>query len=323
MLDISVIVPCYNGAEVLSRCLDSLLKQTQPLKEIIIVNDGSTDGSEALAMQYAMQHPTVKVVTKQNQGLPQARKTGVEAASGSYIGCVDCDDWVEPNAYECLYNALINSGADIATAGFCNCYSSGAKKAAPQTFADGSVHTGAQAFHALHTRQDVFPYMWNKLYRKELFDTITFPEGNFTGEDYVTLIQLLKKAGSVVTVTKQLFNYWSSDDSMSRGGFRPSHSLSYSYYKQAAADLISTYPEMESDVHCYMAVEYMAYILAMNRNKNYDMDMLRDIRRYIRTNLCRLLSNRDFPLLYKGSAAAFAIHHRLLTTIYSPINNRH
>ncbi len=321
MANISVIIPCYNGADVLARCIDSLLKQTLPLKEIIIVNDGSTDGSQALAQSYADRFDNVKVITKKNQGLPQARKTGLEAASGEYIGCVDCDDWVEPEAYQRLYEAITASGADIANCGFCKTYSDGSRKPEPQSFADGSVHTAKEAFHALNTRRDVFAYMWNKLYRAELFDGIVFPEGNFTGEDYVTLIQLLKKAGSVVTVNAPLFNYWQGDVSMSRGGFKQSHYLSHSHYKKATADLIDEFPEMADDVHCYMAVEYMSYILAMDRGGKYDMKMLREIQLYIRKNLLSLLRNSDFSMLYKGCALVFSIHHKLFTTAYRLIQH--
>ena len=317
MPNISVIVPCYNGEAVLARCVDSLLKQTLPLQEIIIINDGSTDGSEALAQSYADRHPNVRLITKENQGLPQARKTGIEAAHGEYIGCIDCDDWVEPDAYRRLYEAITASGADIANCGFRRCYSDGTKKTEGQCFADGSVHSAKEAYHALHTRRDVYAYMWNKLYRAELFKNIVFPEGNFTGEDYVTLIQLLKVAGNVVTVNGALFNYWQGDVSMSRGGFKKSHYLSHFHYKKATEEMMAAFPEMSGDIHCYMAVEYMSYILAMDRSKNYDMAMLKEIQQYIRRNLPQLLATGDFSLLYKGCAVAVSIHYKLFTTAYS------
>lgn len=317
MANISVIIPCYNGEDVLSRCVDSLLKQTLPLQEIIIINDGSTDGSEALAQSYADRYPNVRLITKENQGLPQARKTGVEAAHGEYIGCIDCDDWAEPDAYKRLYEAITESGADIANCGFSRCYSNGTSKPEGQCFADGSVHSQKEAYHALHTRRDVYAYMWNKLYRAELFKDVIFPEGNFTGEDYVTLIQLLKVAKSIVTVNDALFNYWQGDVSMSRGGFKKSHYLSYDHYKKATEEMTAAFPEMTADIHCYMSVEYMSYILAMDRGHHYDMNMVKEIQLYIRRTLPHLLTTRDFLLLYKGCAVVFAIHPKLFTTAYS------
>lgn len=316
MSHISVIVPCYNGEATVSHCIDSLLAQTLPLTEIIVVNDGSIDHSESVVRSYVDRYPNVKLVTTPNRGSSQARKTGIEASSGEYIGFVDCDDWVEPDAYQRLYEAITAHHADIAVCACNRCYKNGAPKPESQCFADGSVHSAAEAYHALHMRRDFYAYMCNKLYRADLFKTITFPEGNFIGEDYMVQIQLLKVATTIVAVNGALYNYYQGENSVSRGGFKKSHYLSYNHYKKATEDMISAFPEMASDIHCYMAVEYMSFILAMARNANYDMTMLKEIQRYIRKNLKVLLTNRDFPRIYKGSALALSVHYKLFTTAY-------
>lgn len=313
---ISVVIPVCNAEKYLARCLDGLLKQTLPLKEIIIVNDGSTDGSLALAQSYADRYPNIKLISTENQGVSLARKTGLEAAVGEYIGYVDADDWAEPDAYQRLYEAITVSGADIAVGGVRKWYSSGIQSEEKRCYANGSLHSAREAYHAIHTRRDVYAYMWNKLYRAELFKGVTFPASSFIGEDYVTLIQLLRSAKSIVTVDAPLFNYWQGDVSMSRGGFREEHCLSYSHYKKATEDLTAVFPDMAGDIHCYMAVEYMSFILAMDRNGNYDRSMLKEIQRYIRKNLGRLLINRDFSLFYKGCVLIFCMHYKLFTTAY-------
>ncbi|MBQ3035419.1 MAG: glycosyltransferase, partial [Lachnospiraceae bacterium] len=96
---ITIIVPVYNGEKYIQKCLDSILQQTYDNYEILIVNDGSTDETLKIATQYEQKYENIRIVTKENQGLPQARKTGVENANGSYIGFVDVDDWIDPDMF--------------------------------------------------------------------------------------------------------------------------------------------------------------------------------------------------------------------------------
>ena len=118
MVLLSVIVPIYNSKDYLSRCLDSILKQTLEDMEIICVDDGSTDSSPAILQEYAKKDPRIRVITKKNQGLVAARKTGVKEAAGKYIGYVDSDDWIEPDMYETLCQYAQSNQADMVTSGY-------------------------------------------------------------------------------------------------------------------------------------------------------------------------------------------------------------
>lgn len=114
---ISVIVPVYGVEKVLSRCVDSILAQTYENLEIILVDDGSPDGCPKLCDDYAEKYGNILAVHKENGGLTSAWKEGVRHASGELIGFVDSDDWIEPDMYERLCAALLESSADIAMAG--------------------------------------------------------------------------------------------------------------------------------------------------------------------------------------------------------------
>lgn len=116
---ISVIVPVYNTEQYLNRCMDSLLKQTLQQMEIIIVDDGSKEACALLCDQLAQTDPRIKVIHKSNGGLGFARNTGMEAATGEYIGFVDSDDYIEPQMYEKLYEAAVKHDADLAISGMC------------------------------------------------------------------------------------------------------------------------------------------------------------------------------------------------------------
>ena len=114
---ISVIVPIYNIASYLRRCVESLLSQTFSDLEILLVDDGSTDGSGALCEEYRKKDGRIRVIHKENGGLVSARKAGLRAAGGAYIAYVDGDDFVEPDMYERMYAELVKQAVDVVMCG--------------------------------------------------------------------------------------------------------------------------------------------------------------------------------------------------------------
>ena len=113
---VSIVIPVYNAKDYLQKCLDSVLNQTLKDIEIIIIDDGSTDGSSEISKSY-LSDSRVTYYYKQNEGLAAARQDGMERAHGEYIGFVDSDDWIESEMYEKMYNASKVNNADIV---FCN-----------------------------------------------------------------------------------------------------------------------------------------------------------------------------------------------------------
>jgi glycosyltransferase involved in cell wall biosynthesis len=118
-IKISIIVPVYNTAELLPRCIESLLAQTLKDVEIILINDASTDNSLEIMRQYEKKYPRIiRIIdSKVNQRQGGARNLGIEAAQGQYIGFVDSDDWIEKEMYEYLYREIIKAHSDM-----CYCY---------------------------------------------------------------------------------------------------------------------------------------------------------------------------------------------------------
>ena len=114
---ISVIVPVYNVGEFLAPCLDSLLAQTYQNLEILLIDDGSTDGSGARCDEYAAKDPRFKVIHKENGGVSSARNLGLDIAKGQYIAFVDSDDRVKPDYFEVLLRDAVEQNADIV---YCN-----------------------------------------------------------------------------------------------------------------------------------------------------------------------------------------------------------
>lgn len=116
---VSIIVPVYNAEKYLVKCLDSVVNQTLKNVEIILVDDGSTDGSSEICKTYAEKDERIIYFKKENEGLAAARQDGIERASGEYIGFVDSDDWLELNMYERMYSVAKEENADVV---FCNAF---------------------------------------------------------------------------------------------------------------------------------------------------------------------------------------------------------
>lgn len=112
-LKVSVIVPVYNVADYLRKCINSIIGQTYAYLEIILVDDGSTDGSEDICDEYAAKDSRVKVIHKANGGLSDARNVGIDAATGKYIAFVDSDDFISVFFIELMLEALLENGADL------------------------------------------------------------------------------------------------------------------------------------------------------------------------------------------------------------------
>ena len=116
---LSIVVPVYNTEKYLKRCIDSITSQTLDNIEIIIVDDGSKEECALFCDEISKTDLRIKVVHKTNGGLGFARNTGMQAATGEYIGFVDSDDYIEPSMYETLYNAAVKHDADLVVSGIC------------------------------------------------------------------------------------------------------------------------------------------------------------------------------------------------------------
>ena len=164
---ISIIIPAYNLEKELGRTLDSVLAQTYENIEVIVVNDGSKDGTAAVMDAYATRDSRIKAIHKENGGVTSARLRGVAEASGDWIGFVDGDDDIEPDMYERLMKNALEHGADISHCGYKMILPSGKIR---QYYGTGRKiiqdnHTGVKD---LLEGRFVEPSLWNKLFRREL-----------------------------------------------------------------------------------------------------------------------------------------------------------
>ncbi|HFI0079179.1 SP_1767 family glycosyltransferase [Streptococcus suis] len=218
---VSVIVPVYNVKTYLARCLDSLLKQRYNNLELILVNDGSTDGSSFILEEYAQKDSRIRVIHQENAGVSAARNRGIEEATGTYITFIDSDDFVDENYIQHLYDAAIETGSDIAATNF------------------SSFNEERQSFLFYHTKESYFQKVYSvqewidlegdmknnmhlaftfsplKLFKRELFGDIRYPVGRLR-EDDATIYKVYLKANQIHFINEGLYFYSQRPEGLSR-----------------------------------------------------------------------------------------------------------
>lgn len=196
---ISVIVPVYNTKEYLPRCVSSICAQTYRCLEILLVDDGSTDGSGELCEVLALKDPRIRVIHKENGGSSSARNEGIVAAEGKYLGFVDSDDYLEPQMYEKLLDAINTYDLQIAQAGRNEIDAQGNALPGICIPPTESVAVSSELFfrELLMHRGDCS--FCTKLIDASLLQTDKFPEG-ILNEDFNLLIRLLDHIEGIVSI---------------------------------------------------------------------------------------------------------------------------
>lgn len=209
---ISVVVPVYNVKRYLKRCIDSIEKQTYKNIEVILVDDGSNDGSEIMCDEFEKKYENIKVVHKENGGLSSARNEGIKIATGKYIGFVDSDDFIDEKMYECLYNNLIETESDISV---CKPYQYSQEDEICESKEEEKIITyeGIEILRNMYRDYFTIVVSWNKLYKKELFDEVKYPEGKII-EDAAVIHYLLNKSSKIVISNLELYFYYQREDSI-------------------------------------------------------------------------------------------------------------
>ena len=217
---VSVIVPVYNVEKYLTRCLDSIVGQTYRNLEIILVNDGSTDRSGEICLQYAQSDPRIRLFTQKNQGQSAARNTGLDHMKGEYVHFVDSDDYISPYMIEILLDKLLQYDVPIAMCNYLEAEDSDDNAAldmipAGQTnfckkISQNEVFDGMMAINAIK-----FVTPCGKLYYKEVFETLRYPVGRIHEDDFLSH-RIYSQTDAVCYVDLRLYAYRQSLNSTTR-----------------------------------------------------------------------------------------------------------
>lgn len=213
---VSVIVPVYNAAEYLNRCIEGVINQTYKKIEIILIDDGSTDNSGKICDEYALKDNRVKVFHTENKGPSAARNKGIENSNGEFIFFVDTDDFIESNALDLLIGNYHQTKADIIIGDF--------KKVKNNVFSD-SGHNRFFSSSKLLTKQDIVNYIrcylkkpnrlplftqcWGKLFKTLIIknNNIFFDTNLRTTEDVAFNFDYLKYTNKLFFLKETIYNY--------------------------------------------------------------------------------------------------------------------
>lgn len=214
---VSIIVPAYNCIKSLECCVGSIRQQTYTSFELILVDDGSADGSGELCDKFAAEDTRIRVIHKPNGGVSSARNAGIDAVTGEYITFCDSDDYLEPDYLETLVQAA-EANPDCGHIWCCFQTVTGYQKenAAPNyTYAKSLLRYTLQEYMSLHEMWlDAEP--WNKLYRTDIVQTakVRFPEDLSLGEDWLFNLAYIDASANekIVVVTEPLYNYIRGND---------------------------------------------------------------------------------------------------------------
>lgn len=217
---VSVVIPVYNVENYLAECLESVCNQTYQNLEIIVVDDGSTDGSGRICDEYSIKDSRIQVIHKRNGGLSDARNAGLERATGKYISFIDSDDAVDEEFIEALLEECQHSGAEIAVCRyekFDNEF-----KHITSMRKDDFTYSGSELLKKMFdgTESGIEFVAWNKLYERKLMieNDIKYPVGKYNEDLFVTY-KLLYLANKIGIVDGQLYKYRVRPGSIMNSGF--------------------------------------------------------------------------------------------------------
>lgn len=216
---ISIIIPIFNLENYLPNCIDSIVKQTYKNIEIILVDDGSTDGSINICRAYERQDKRVRVIKKkENEGAGMARNAGIDIAKGQYIMFIDGDDFVANNYVEELFKMLLKTNADIAICRGKSVYNfKRIRRMENEKLINYEYMNSAKALENICYQRKITPGPWGKIFKKHLFENLRFPNTGY--EDLAIIYRLIDNAKIIVFSPIEKYYYLQHKNNTTLGKF--------------------------------------------------------------------------------------------------------
>lgn len=210
----SIIVPVYNDAINLPRCLDSILSQTYKEFECLLIDDGSTDNCPAICDTYSNKDKRINVFHKKNEGISKTRQFGLDHAKGSYIFFVDSDDWVKPSYFDNVYQTIKDESTDILFLDFYNESSNGKQKLCVQkpNIKDNDIVIKQVI------KGELFSCLWNIILRRDFYidNKLKFHETINYGEDTLFIVEALFYKPKIKRVNNAFYHHTFNNNSFTR-----------------------------------------------------------------------------------------------------------
>lgn len=293
---ISIIVPVYNVEKYLSYCLDSIIQQTYDNLEIILINDGSTDGSKSICEEYLKKDQRISLINQKNKGLSGARNTGLDNCIGEYITFIDSDDYIVNDYIEYLYSMITG---DI-TISMCNSeiVNSYDKKKLKSSI--GKIKILSQKEYFKMTLYNVrYLSAWGKLFHKSHFARIRFPEG-MLNEDIYIMGDIFSNIDNLFLGTSDKYKYVKRLDSITTGKFSERKFDLVKANEKYCNIVVNIYDDLEMDSIIYKnhAKSALAKQMTYKNYKTYK-PFVRQLIKSSRKNLTSIIKKNDCPFIEK------------------------
>ena len=313
MPEISIIIPVYNVENYLSRCMESVLNQTFKDYEIILIDDGSTDGSSIICKNYVEKDNRIRYMDQENQGLGKTRNIGIEAANGNYILFIDSDDYISENMLEILFDNILSSGADIASCGIYNVYKS---KCIPQySEIERFTCQNEEAFRLLLIGEKIPGSSCNKLIKAEVLRQVRYPEG-ILYEDVAFHTALMQNVKKFHVDTTPLYYYVHRENSITTRKFDTDAMMFIYAYEDTLRVIEQKYPAILPEARFKLIWAYFAILDRMLQEDRYwKIREYKQVRQYLKRNTIRIMRNPYFHKARKIGAIALLLNVRLYRTL--------
>ncbi len=222
MPQISVIVPVYKAEAFFDRCVESILAQTMQDFELILIDDGSPDRCGEMCDTYAKQDPRIQVIHQANTGQAAARNRALDIACGEYFAFADSDDYIHPQTFEILLGNARKHNAQISVGGYQPV--TGLVEHPPLKGVPSRVWNGKEFLrHCLLDSVDKKPWvLWDKIFHRDCFKTIRFPEGRIY-EDNAVVYRMLYEAETIADCDAKLYYYFFNENGTVNQSFKLKH----------------------------------------------------------------------------------------------------
>lgn len=313
---LSVIVPAFNAIDYLEDCITSIIGGSYRNFEIILIDDGSTDGTSELCDSLKEKYAEIRVFHTENHGISSARNLGLENAAGKFIGFVDSDDTVSPNMFEALVHAMI-SGVQLAACQFVRCVRNVVPNADTEPLQYITTNQVGAAAHIL--RGSYGPYVWNKLYRKDILDanSIRFLINSQGAEDQFFNASYLQYCEKATFLNQKMYNYITTGGSIT-STFRTSRTVSNSYISlpkswRYTAEVMA---DISPDLRVWaQARATMFYQTVLRKIENPDKQYVGEAIEYVKQNKATLLHYK-WGFKYYLSAIVLSASYPLWAKIF-------
>ena len=323
---ISVVVPVHNGQDYLEKCIDSIAAQTYDSLEIIVVNDGSTDGTAQICEKLRKKYADVHIVTLPDIGVAAARNRALDQAKGEYVTFVDADDRLRPDMLTRLYDSLRLTDSDVAGCRFAAWSTEEEWKRivdrAPETEGEEVSEVSYVLLNKRAEKQfDSYHYLtdnilrdncrcWSKLYRRSAIGNVRFREELTIGEDMLFLVDLLPHIRNAVELEYAGYGYYQNPKGLMRRPFKPSYMDQIKCWELAKEEILRVDASLESKVNARLMT---AIMLTVGKIALLSRKGRREIKEYMM--ICReklsLYSSRKEDYAYLP--AGYGIKIRLFT----------